>query len=317
MNRRGLAGMLAAVSLALAGGCSSWRQAPLHATAGIYDQATLRYESDAATQGVALPVARVDRSQVSYEALPTSPVKGQCQSTLVLEYPHPKGHAGMARATVELQASPAQVVAGDASLTSGEPKPWWQFDWPGRRKPPQVYEKWVLDVPRAQVDQVLDRLNQAGYFDRDLKASDSGVELAVTLSDKRTKKAWRSVPELEALAQQARLQGQLVGYERNGTLPTGPFNPALLPRSAQPQVVQQSALRAGSQFAAARPALAANMPTRLPPVAAGVSTAAAVQPASYQSPQNAGRVAPPELPLVPQTVGGVARLPSPPAGIWR
>ena len=138
MNRRGPAWMLAAACAWCAGGCANWRQAPLQATAGIYDRATLRYESDAAAQGVALPVARVDRSQVTYEALPTVPIHGQCRSTLLVEYPHPDGRAGMAQATVELTAAaPRLNPTGEVKLAD-QARNWWRKTWPGQQSESEV-----------------------------------------------------------------------------------------------------------------------------------------------------------------------------------
>lgn len=332
-------------------GCASWQRAPLDATAGLYDEATLRYEIDAAKLGTPMVAARVEAQQVSYDAIPTTPVAGQCTGVLVVEYPCAEAAPGMARATVEVHAAEARIVAGENMAAA-----LWRRVRRRAGGGGQTHEKWVLDIPRSQLDAVVERLNQGGFFGEQAEVP-GGVELAVTLSGAKTKKTWTQLPELDALVTRVRGQGQLVEYERPaGAARWGSLDRLLAARAAEER-------RTGSlwptgtapQIAARVPGGAFPMPSSpamsAPAMVAARPQVSAVQPVSYLAPvqgQPAGgnlgspqpeivplppvggaaalvapaakpANVPPEMPLsaVGAPVGDVARLPSPPANVWR
>jgi hypothetical protein len=218
MKRRPLelarrAATLGALALAV-GGCS-WMpkgRVPLDAAAGFYETAGLTYRVDAAAIGQPMDVLRVERQQCSYEQVASSPLANETTGTLTVTYPHPCGKNGLAQAQFSLANAPQKAAS---------PRPTWN---PFKKKKSEaiqsilatgndMQESWVLDIPAAESDQLFKMLANQGFYQTE-RPSAAGVQLTAKINGKELTKNWEQVPQLNALIQRVRRDGQLVAYHR-------------------------------------------------------------------------------------------------------
>ena len=109
---------------------------------------------------------------------------------------------------------------------------------------PEIYESWVLDLPSADSDQIFKALSSHNYFNTERPGA-VGVELTVKMDGKEISKPWDQVPELNALAQRIRRQGQLVAYARPGSAAGQPIN-AISSTRAYGDLIAQSGARSAA-----------------------------------------------------------------------
>jgi len=191
----------------------------MDSAAGLYDSASLEYKLDAGQLNLPLAVTRVEGQLVSYDQVPSSPGRDTSVGTLKVQYPHPAGRPGFARARLEITSKATKPGATATAATSSSwskaaqavnPKRLWSKTSAGSA---EVDEVWEFDVPRAQLDNVVASLNRTGYFDSRQQGSD-GVEVVAKVDGKTVKKTWQQVPELNELMLSVRNQGRLVSYQR-------------------------------------------------------------------------------------------------------
>ncbi len=206
----------------LAGGCSAlpkpWRKVPLDASTGFYQSASLSYRLDAGRLQQPLDVARVEGLRVSYDQVASSPLADESIGTLALAYPHPAGHDGMAQAKFTLDSAAPRTAASKASRASWNP--FKSKETPAPSAPtkvtghqPEIHEIWLLDIPRAEADEYFKLLSSLGFYNTERPGA-VGTQMNVEINGKKLQKNWEQIPQLNALAQRVRREGQLVAYHR-------------------------------------------------------------------------------------------------------
>ncbi len=124
---------------------------------------------------------------------------------------------------------------------------------PGLAYADGIESAWALDLPIAEVDLLIQRLDEQGYFS-DSKRPATGTELSARINGLGFSKPWQSVPELSALVRRVRRQGKLVSHrEPLDTL-------AACPSGAEPSPVTTAL------YTAPEEAPAPGTIERLPPV---------------------------------------------------
>jgi hypothetical protein len=225
-----------------------WGPVARDASAGFYESARLEYRLDAGKLGQPLDVVRVDGRRVAYEQIASSPLAEQSIGTLVIQYPHPAGRAGVARVTFSLDSS--RVGASQAAslnpFASSEPPA-----IAGHHE--EVHEVWALDIPSGESDRYFQLLSTQNFYNGEPIAGPA--ELAVTINGKQVRKAWEQVPELNGLVQRVRREGQLVGYLRPAALAGTAASPI-----ASTQVYREMLAKSGGPATGAPPGPAPQSP---------------------------------------------------------
>ncbi len=167
------------------------------------------------------PPAGGDVELASYSTQPVASQTAAPSRTQILsiEYPHPAGRRGYALAEVIV----AREAASDAANRSGS----WlaamrrvaRDRMPGLTYAEGIQSAWALDVPIAEVDLLIRRLDAQGYF-ADSKAPLAGADLAARIDGRSFSKPWSSVPELNTLVRNVRRQGKLVSHREPLELPS-------------------------------------------------------------------------------------------------
>jgi hypothetical protein len=239
---------LAVVGMLAATGCKSnliYHGVQLDSRAGIFDTASISYEIDSSRLGEPLPVARIEGQLVSYDQQATAPLPGSAVGKLTIVYPHPDKKPGLAQARLEIKARtggiapksnspPAQMIHSvESGLKSLQP-------WP---RNDEIEEVWLLDLPKAEVDALVHKLDDSGYF-KGKGAGRAGIEIATVVDGAGKKRRWDQVPELDALMVQVRTTGRLESYRR------------------PQQIIDHQPKREYSSVAAYRRAMQANDPTQ-------------------------------------------------------
>lgn len=259
--------LLAAAWVATVGsGCSIVDRrptVPIDSAAGLYDSAKIEYKLDAGQLNLPLAVTRVEGQLVSYDQVPSNPRRDKSIGTLKIEYPHPDGRPGVARARLEISstapgASAAAATAGGTNSSWSKvantlsPKRLWTS---ATSRQPKVDEAWELDIPRSHLDEAVTSLNRSGYFDTRQKGIE-GVAVAARVDGKQLNKSWRQVPELNELMLMVRNQGRLVSYAREADSPASPNPPsslAIYERYRQQDQLASAAVQTPSWQQAASP----------------------------------------------------------------
>jgi hypothetical protein len=134
---------------------------------------------------------------------------------LSIKYPHPDGRAGYAL---------AEAVVGDLSEESETVEPPWvarlatfaRDTLPGMAFGEGIKEAKAFDIPVSDLEAVLDRLGEEGYFHQP-NSLPSPVELAVEVNGHRQDKPWRRVVELDRLYSDVRAKGSLVAFRQSAS----------------------------------------------------------------------------------------------------
>jgi hypothetical protein len=273
-------GLLAATAIAglcLTAGCSwvPWRKVPLDTAAGFYQSASLVYRLDAGKLQQPLDVIRVEGQSVAFEQVASSPLPDESIGALSLVFPHPGGKANLAQARFTIDSVPA-------AAKTAQPAGWNPFG----KKPdpakamvnlsssqPEVHEVWVLDIPSSESDQVFKLLSSQNFFNTE-RPQHAGVRLSVKMNGTEVQKDWDEVPELNALAQRVRREGQLVSFTRPGALSGQEIHAISSPR-VYGQLMEQTAQVGGPAASFASSAFAV-----APPSATSRPAAATSRPAS-------------------------------------
>ena len=192
---------------------------------------------------------------------------------LSIEYPHPGGKKGFALAEV--------IVARDPSTSAGKRSDDWLSGFrrvardrmPGLTYGEGIESAWALNVPIAEVDLLIQRLDAQGYF-ADAKQPTAGAELSARVNGLGFSKPWPAVPELNALVGRVRHEGKLVSHRE----------PLESLTSAQPAAVTLAV--ASTPAASAPPNAAAATPEAASPVS-GAPATTALYSVPVESPESA------------------------------
>lgn len=173
------------------------------------NQVQLCYQLDAGALGIPMALSSVAARQVSYREVTTAPWAGNAVGMLTAQYPHPAQRPGMALVSVVIRYRESSTTTGGAL------RQMWRELWTenspsiGRS---EMHEAWVLDIPRAELDGLVARLREGGFFDQPAAGQDA-IELTATIDGHEVTKTWHQVPELDALMHRARLAGQLISLQ--------------------------------------------------------------------------------------------------------
>jgi hypothetical protein len=206
---------LAGVSLVwCASGCARWPVyfGPDLRRPAVNPEATeIVYRLDASQLHVPVAVARVEGQLVSYNEVAHSVLPDRTTGTLKIVYPCPDAPAGFARAEVQVTADPLPAFTElDNSLAHNK----WLGRFAAPRKPVMeaVRETWALDLPKAELDQLLGALAKPGCVTVANPGEMAGGNITTLFSTRRSSGDCRPISELDALMRRVRNEGQLVAY---------------------------------------------------------------------------------------------------------
>jgi hypothetical protein len=206
-------------ALIVAAGCQALapRTVRIDTTVGMYQTAQLSYRIDTGKTSEPVKVANIAGQQVSYQQKPSGPYPGHSVVQLAVMYPHPGGHPGYALAEVVVKARkpPATTPPADKpawrQFTDGIHEILTQNNLPGIKLADGVYEAWALDIPRSDVDGLVGRLGETGFFHL-AGNSAPGIDVTCVINGQTIEKQWGHVSELDTLIERVRNEGTLVSY---------------------------------------------------------------------------------------------------------
>ncbi len=185
----------------------------------VFHEATITYRVDHGQLSEPTALARIEGQSVSYDETPSPLATDLATTCLTVRYPHPFAREGHALAQVIVASRPEKkgLLPGGESHRS-----FWKraTDGPEHISPDievarmqGVYEAWALDVPRAEVDEIVFHLNRGGFFGSAEHSADA-VTLLTAIDGTVVRKRWSEVPALDALVDRIRKEGKLVAYSR-------------------------------------------------------------------------------------------------------
>lgn len=154
-----------------------------------------------------LPVSTPEITRTDHESAP----RHQWKSVrLNVDYPHPEGIPGVARATLRLSTQSDSVYTPvEASVFHNEGEI--PADLASETRPMCDDEIWILDFPQPQLDALLVELNEAGFFQSQMP-NEIGTRLDVRIDGGRTAKTWMAEPHLDQFVHRIRTDGRLSGF---------------------------------------------------------------------------------------------------------
>jgi hypothetical protein len=171
------------------------------------------YRLDAAPLNESLAVARIEGQTVSYDEVAASRLTDRTVGTLRIIYPHPEAPPELARAEVQIDAAPLPDLA-HLNERSSELLPWYRHGMqPTHETAEASHETWQLDLPRAEMEQLLGRLATPHVVVSEGNKQ-SGANLKTSFNGHHYQANCQPVPELDALMQRIRRDGRLVSYTR-------------------------------------------------------------------------------------------------------
>lgn len=213
--------LLLCLCLLASGGCRIPQQAAVSLnSSGVphYDQLHLTYVVDGMHR--AFPPSLAEKNQAERGEIPggTDLRKQRAweRVSLVVQYPHPSGDKSMARATLHLRApsgnSPKRGPNGLGRRILAQELSYVQrlSRNPNHLQPGD--EVRVLDVSRAQLDDMLVNLSRNGFFDAQ-ERSDSGTAVDLHLDQNHVQKTWVAEPPLERLLARVYREGNSSGKQ--------------------------------------------------------------------------------------------------------
>jgi len=148
----------------------------------------------------------------------TSQSEGWKGVRLQIDYPHPDGFPGLARATLRLTTRPDPVY----SPIDGRPFQYQEapleIDTLSARACDD--ELWTLDIPRQQLNALVAELNSNGFFRSQLRP-EVGTRLAVQIDGHSpVERNWTPEPQLDEFVHRVHTIGHLRGFvSRDAKLP--------------------------------------------------------------------------------------------------
>ncbi len=177
-----------------------------------YEQVNLVYELNGRFRDI--PIRQISTEAFEYTSETPAATESEhwMGARLAIQYPHPDGTPGLARATLRLSGQPAPARLDAKVYQPYEPFPVSQD--PGdliALRPLRDDEVWVLDFPKQQLDLLLTDLQQCGFFDNQLR-NDPGTRLEVELNRGKTAKNWSPEPRLDDFVSRVQTEGRLSGF---------------------------------------------------------------------------------------------------------
>jgi hypothetical protein len=193
----------------------------LDSAGGMFDKAQVSYRVEAARINQASPSRGVEGQLVSYQSPVVGRLPAGAMADVQIEFPHPEKRDGYAQVTVRVEAPHGQESA------QGK---WWTkvIRWsPLKGRDATVVETWVLDIPQNELSGIINDLHNSGYFTSYAKTA-AGAQIQTQLDGAKVAKAWRQVPQLDALVVRVRTQGRLLSNPKGpaSTLFKGLAGPA-------------------------------------------------------------------------------------------
>ena len=97
----------------------------------------------------------------------------------------------------------------------------------------------LLDIPSAESDWYFKQLSNQSFYNTQ-RGDKGGTQLTVNINGNEVHKNWDQVPELNALAQRIRRDGQLAAYQRPGVLAGTSDRQTISSTRAYAEVLRQS-----------------------------------------------------------------------------
>jgi hypothetical protein len=182
------------------------------------ETAEIEYRLDASQLHAPVAVARVDGQQVCFEEVASSLLPDRTVGTLKIRYPCPDAPVGFARAEVQVTTDPLPKIT---ALDEAKPQ---NRGWLSRFGKPHdaetaVKETWAFDLPKQDLDQLLNRLATPGSVTIPKKGAPAAGNISTLFNDRRSAGSCEPIPELDALMRKVRNDGQLIAY--SNPLPAG------------------------------------------------------------------------------------------------
>lgn len=201
-----------AILLALLAGCSVDRWRTLSSRNP--DPAEERIRVTYRTQCDRLVAPGTETLLASFSAPSPQPIPAMTVGTVDIRYPHPGGIPDKALVTVtfESQTDFRPEVAGRTRfrtrISRGDP--------PERAAPEgAIRERWAMDLPKWQLDAILEDLRQQKYFLRSKTLSPES-HLVTEIRDVRLRKDFLAVESLDAMIVRVREQGRCIDRQGHG-----------------------------------------------------------------------------------------------------
>ena len=217
------------VVLAALAGC---RTPSVATDSGIPDFEHLQLVYDVNSQFRSLPltsqfVTRLNgesalEDDLELDETPLDPAPSQSEGwkgvRLQIDYPHPDGFPGLARATLRLTTRPEPVYSPiDGQPFQNQETPL-ELDTLSARVCDD--ELWTLDIPRQQLNALVAELNSNGFFRSQLRP-EVGTRLSVQIDGhSRVERNWTPEPQLDEVVHRVHTLGHLRGFvSRDAELP--------------------------------------------------------------------------------------------------
>jgi hypothetical protein len=177
------------------------------------ETAEIEYRLDASQLHAPVAVARVEGQQVCYDEVASSLLPDRTVGTLKIVYPSADAPAGFARAEVRVTSdSLPKMPQVDEASSKGR-------GWLSRFGKPHdtdtsVKETWAFDLPKQDLDALLNRLATPGSVTIPKKGDPAAGNISTLFNDRRSAGSCQPIPELDALMRKVRNEGQLVAYSK-------------------------------------------------------------------------------------------------------
>jgi hypothetical protein len=176
------------------------------------DTAEIEYRLDASQLHAPVAVARVEGQQVCYEEVASSLIPDRTVGTLKILYPCADAPVGFARAEVRMTTDPLPKMT---QLDESKPQSrgWLsRFGRPRDAESDAVKETWAFDLPKPELDRLLNRLATPGSVTIPKKGEPAAGNISTFFNDRRSAGSCQPIPELDALMRKVRNEGHLVEY---------------------------------------------------------------------------------------------------------
>lgn len=227
-----LVSVLAILACAFVGCRTGGRLAVTETGAPQYNQVNLVYELNGESRDIPLEAGGV--APASYSAASAKPGERWTLARLSIQYPHPDGMPGMARATLRLSGHTSNERGRGTEASAPLVGRLWELPELFSTAPESDQltltaarddEVWVLDFPKPQLDLLLADLGKSGFFESQTR-TDAGTRLEVAIDRGKTTKPWTPEPRLDDFIARVHSEGRLSGF---------------ISRSAEPHHVSMSA----------------------------------------------------------------------------
>ena len=176
------------------------------------ETAEIEYRLDASQLHTPVAVARVEGQQVCYEEVASSLLPDRTVGTLKIVYPCADAPIGFARAEVQVTTDPLPKMT-QLDETQTKSRSWLsRFGKPKDAEGDAVKETWAFDLPKQDLDALLNRLATPGSVTIPKKGDPAAGTISTLFNQRRSAGNCQPIPELDALMRRVRNEGHLVAY---------------------------------------------------------------------------------------------------------